>query len=100
MVSAAEVCTEMFADAWTPLLAAAVAVMTAEAARAGAVNNPLDEIDPALADQITPVCDVFLTVAANCNLAPGAICAVSGLSAIDIWLCALDPTLSCSNCHP
>lgn len=100
MVSGAEVCTEMLADARTPLLAAAVAVMTALPARAGAVNSPLDEIDPALADQTTAVCDVFLTVAVNCTFAPGATCAVSGLSAIDIWLCALDPTLSCSTCAP
>jgi len=73
MVSGAALCTVMLAEVCTPLFAAAVAVMTAVPVRVGAVNSPLGEIDPALADQITEVCAVFLTVAVNWILAPGAV---------------------------
>ena len=58
-------CTAMLADMRTVLLAAAVAVTTTFPALVGAVNNPLEEIDPALADQTTAVCEEFWTVALN-----------------------------------
>jgi hypothetical protein len=82
MMSGDTLCTEMLAEVCTPLFAAAVAVMTAVPVRVGAVKSPLDEIDPALADQLTKVCEVFLTIAVNWTLAPGAICAVSGFRAM------------------
>ena len=58
-------CTEMLAEARTPLLAAAAAVTTAVVALMGAVKSPFGEIDPALADQTTAVCGEFWTVAVN-----------------------------------
>ena len=51
--------TEMFAELCTPLLAAAAAVTTAVPGIVGAVKTPFGEIDPALADQTTAVCEVF-----------------------------------------
>jgi hypothetical protein len=39
----------------------------------GAVNNPLEEIVPALADQVTAVLLVLLTAAANWIFPPAAI---------------------------
>ena len=65
-------CTEMLAEVCTPVFAPAVAVTTAVPALVGAVNSPPCEIDPALADQITEVWAVFLTVAVNWTFAPGA----------------------------
>lgn len=101
IISGDTLCTVMLAEVCTPLFAAAVAVMTAVPVRVGAVKSPLGEIDPALADQLTEVCEVFLTMAVNWTLAPGAIWAVSGLSAIDTWLCTVpEETSSCSNCLP
>jgi len=46
----------------------------------GAVNTPLLEIAPALADQLTPVLFVFVTVAVNCCVAFDAIVALPGLT--------------------
>ena len=54
----------------------------------GAVNNPLAEMLPALADQITAVLLVLLTVAVNCTFPPaatdgsaGEICTLTELAA-------------------
>jgi hypothetical protein len=55
----------MLAELRTPLLAAAAAVTTAVPGVMGAVKTPFGEIDPALADQTTAVCDVFWTIAVN-----------------------------------
>lgn len=46
----------------------------------GAVNNPLLEILPALADQVTAVLDVPLTRAVNCNWASEPTVALSGVN--------------------
>jgi hypothetical protein len=53
--------------------AALVAVIVIEfpLTLAGAVNNPVPEIVPALADQLTAVLLVLLTTAPNCTLPPG-----------------------------
>jgi hypothetical protein len=72
IVSGFKLCTVMLAEVCTTLFAAAVAVTTAVPALLGAVNTPFEEMDPVLADQTTAVCGVFLTVAVNCTLAPGA----------------------------
>ena len=100
MVNGEALCTEMLADVCTPLFPANVAVITAVPMRGGAVKSPLGEIDPLLADQLTEVCAVFLTVAVNWTLAPGVICPVSGFSDIDIGSWLPDEILSCSNCLP
>jgi hypothetical protein len=54
---------------------------------AGAVNNPLAEMLPALADQVTAVLLVLLTTAANCTFPPattdgsaGEICTLTVLT--------------------
>jgi hypothetical protein len=44
----------------------AVTVAPVELVTAGAVNKPLLEIEPALADQVTDVFEVFVTEAENC----------------------------------
>lgn len=74
----------MIADALTfPLKPVAVTIALPECA--GAVNRPRFEIEPSLADQLTPVLPVFLTVAVNCNWPLTGIVAVSGVSDIDTW---------------
>ena len=45
---------------------------------AGAVNDPVEEMVPALADQITAVLLVLLTEAANCIFPPVAIVGFDG----------------------
>ena len=47
----------------------------------GAVNNPLAEIEPELADQLTAVLEVLLTVATNCCVPPVDTVALTGLTA-------------------
>jgi len=50
----------------------AVTVIDFALVLAGAVNKPLAEMLPALADQVTAVLLVLLNVAANCTFPPGA----------------------------
>jgi hypothetical protein len=45
---------------------------------AGAVNKPVGEMVPALADQVTAVLLVLLTAAANCSFPPAAIDGFAG----------------------
>ena len=52
-----------FAELWAALLAVTVIALAPPVA--GAVNNPLEEIVPALVDQVTAVLLVLLTAAAN-----------------------------------
>ena len=47
----------------------------------GAVNKPVDEIVPALADQVTAVLLVLLSAALNCTFPPAATDGSSG----EIW---------------
>ena len=60
---------------------------------AGAVNRPLAEMLPALADQLTAVLLVLLTVAVNCTFPPavtdgstGEICTLTELAAAMVAL--------------
>jgi hypothetical protein len=60
--------------AWAALSATllAVTVIGFAVLLAGAVNKPLAEMLPALADQVTAVLLVLLTAAANCTFPPAA----------------------------
>jgi hypothetical protein len=55
--------------AWAALLA--VTVIDFPPALTGALNKPVAEMLPAVADQVTAVLLVLLTVAVNCTFSPG-----------------------------
>ena len=72
--------TDTLADAFRVEAATLVAVTVTlvVAFTEGAVNSPELETLPALAVQLTPVCDVPLTIAENCWEAPEATVALVG----------------------
>jgi hypothetical protein len=76
-------CTIIDADGgWAAFVA--VIVTLVEDATEGAVNKPLSEIEPALVFHTTAVFGVDVRVATNCCLAPEAIVALEGETAIPI----------------
>ena len=48
----------------------AVTVIVVVVDTAGAVNNPVPEMEPAVVDQVTAWLEAFVTVAANCIVPP------------------------------
>jgi len=66
----------------------AIIVTGCEAVTFGAEKSPVDEIEPTLADQTTPVLLVFWTCAVNCCVAPEGICEFSGAREMlgTVWL--------------
>ena len=64
----------------------AVTVTEVGAETAGAVNKPVDEIDPALVDQTTAVLLVPLTLAANCCVFPAVTVALVGFKVTEIFV--------------
>ena len=82
----------------------AVIVIVVLPATAGAVNNPLLEIVPALADQVTAVLAVPLTRAVNCNCSSDVRVALSGVreSALEGFSAVaaegLDVAVCCTRC--
>jgi hypothetical protein len=62
------------------------AVISTVPASRGAVNNPASEIEPLLADHFTLVIAVFVSVALNCSVPPGATVAPAGVTLMEIAL--------------
>jgi hypothetical protein len=72
--------TDTLAEAFLVVSATLVAVTVTVVVllTVGAVNKPPEETDPALADQVTPVWLVLLTVAVNCCVPPDCTEALVG----------------------
>jgi hypothetical protein len=90
--------TDTLAEAFLVVLATLVAVTVTEVVvlTLGAVNKPLAETDPALADHVTPVWLVLRTVAENCCDPPDATVALVGETATLMMLPdSLPPTAIC-----
>jgi hypothetical protein len=81
-----------------PLVAALMSIGV-EVLTVGAVKNPLLEMVPALADQITPVFEVPVTRAVNCNPSSDTMVALPGETEIVFEVEALTEATGC-DCEP
>ena len=86
--------TVTLALAFLVVSAALVAVTVYVPAVLGAVNRPLEETDPLLADQVTAVLVEPVTVALNCCVAPVLIVALVGATLMPTVTGAFTVTLA------